>query len=132
MQKNIPHTGYYRFRKWSRKSYAVFSGLGKQITIGCLHKNVADSSLKKHKTGLTCLSFSPVCCTSDTDDFLSFFSDDIGKEQFTTISKYASTQPKQTPRALVSDEACLITNIKSMRREYPPTRSILFFYYPNV
>lgn len=40
-----------RFRKWSRKAYAAFASLGRCVTIGCLSKSVADSSLKKQKAG---------------------------------------------------------------------------------
>ncbi|MFR5758299.1 MAG: hypothetical protein ACLUE2_08795 [Bacteroides cellulosilyticus] len=36
-----------RFRKWSRKAYAAFASLGRCVTIGCLPKSVADSSLSK-------------------------------------------------------------------------------------
>lgn len=47
MKKRL-HTGYrnhipsIRFRRWSRTSYAVFSGLKKNITIGQLSKGVID------------------------------------------------------------------------------------------
>ncbi len=36
-----------RFRCWSRKAYAVFASLGKNVTIGCLRKNVTEQSLTK-------------------------------------------------------------------------------------
>lgn len=42
-----------RFRKWSRKAYAAFASLGRCVTIGCLPKSVADSSLSKQKAGMT-------------------------------------------------------------------------------
>lgn len=38
-----------RFRRWSRKAYAAFASIGKCVTIGCLRKSVADSSLSKQK-----------------------------------------------------------------------------------
>lgn len=38
-----------RFRRWSRKAYAVFCSVGRCVTIGCLSKAVADSSLSKQK-----------------------------------------------------------------------------------
>lgn len=38
-----------RFRRWSRKAYAVFCSVGRCVTIGCLSKTVADSSLSKQK-----------------------------------------------------------------------------------
>lgn len=39
-----------RFHQWSRKGYAVFSSLGRQVTIGKLHNNVTEQSLSKHKS----------------------------------------------------------------------------------
>ena len=41
---------FLRFRKWSRKGYAVFSSLGRQVTIGQLHYDVAERSLAKQKS----------------------------------------------------------------------------------
>lgn len=38
-----------RFRCWSRKAYAAFASIGRCVTIGCLRKEVADSSLSKQK-----------------------------------------------------------------------------------
>ena len=38
-----------RFRRWSRKAYAAFASIGRCVTIGCLRKSVADSSLSKQK-----------------------------------------------------------------------------------
>lgn len=38
-----------RFRRWSRKSYAIFSGLGKQISIGRLRCGIADQALRKNE-----------------------------------------------------------------------------------
>lgn len=43
-----------RFRHWSRKAYAAFASIGRYVTIGCLRKCVADSSLSKQEvTGAT-------------------------------------------------------------------------------
>lgn len=36
-----------RFRHWSRKAYAVFSSLGKHVTIGFVGKGIVDASLCK-------------------------------------------------------------------------------------
>lgn len=38
-----------RFRRWSRKSYAIFIGLGKQISIGRLRCGIADQALRKNE-----------------------------------------------------------------------------------
>lgn len=47
MKKELPRHTTLRFRRWSRKSYAAFASIGRNVTIGCLRKNVADSSLRK-------------------------------------------------------------------------------------
>lgn len=48
MNKNTSSaTTVLRFRRWSRKAYAAFASIGRQVTIGCLRKNVADSALRK-------------------------------------------------------------------------------------
>ena len=36
-----------RFRRWSRKAYAPFASVGRHVTIGCVHKGIADRSLVK-------------------------------------------------------------------------------------
>jgi hypothetical protein len=38
------------FRRWTRKAYAVFSSLGKQITIGHLTSGISEASLCKLET----------------------------------------------------------------------------------
>lgn len=38
-----------RFRRWSRKAYAVFVSVKAYVTIGCLRTGTADSSLSKQK-----------------------------------------------------------------------------------
>lgn len=38
------------FHQWSRKNYAVFSSLGKEVCIGKLHLNVTEASLAKNKS----------------------------------------------------------------------------------
>ncbi len=47
MKKEPVHRQTQRFRRWSRKAYAAFASIGRHVTIGCLRKNVADSSLRK-------------------------------------------------------------------------------------
>ena len=41
------------FRRWSRKSYAVFAGLHKVIAIGHLSSGICEAANKKNDTGLT-------------------------------------------------------------------------------
>lgn len=50
MKKTKPVRHIIRFRRWSRKAYAAFSSIGCCVTIGCVRKSVADSSLSKQKT----------------------------------------------------------------------------------
>lgn len=38
------------FHRWSRKKYAIFSSLGKEVRIGKLHHNVTEASLNKNKS----------------------------------------------------------------------------------
>ncbi len=47
---NIKH--FIRFRRWSRKAYAVLVSLKSNVTIGFLSKNIADKSLCKQKKDL--------------------------------------------------------------------------------
>lgn len=39
-----------RFRRWSRKSYAIFSSLGRCVTIGSVCSSISDLSLRKSST----------------------------------------------------------------------------------
>ncbi|MGL5785425.1 MAG: hypothetical protein ACRCX4_01195 [Bacteroidales bacterium] len=48
MKKNNIRSISIRFRRWSRKQYAVFCSLGKQISIGCLRRGIADQALRKN------------------------------------------------------------------------------------
>lgn len=49
MFKNVRkyHTHLLRFRRWSRKSYAIFCSMGRCVVIGHLKNQIADSSLSK-------------------------------------------------------------------------------------
>lgn len=49
MRNTTPVRHTIRFRRWSRKAYAAFASIGHCVTIGCLPKSVADSSLSKQK-----------------------------------------------------------------------------------
>lgn len=46
------HQPTFRFRRWSRKPYAVFCSLGRHITIGHVCKSIADASLRKTPMGV--------------------------------------------------------------------------------
>lgn len=49
MKYTTPVRHTLRFRRWSRKAYAAFASIGRCVSIGCLRKSVADSSLSKQK-----------------------------------------------------------------------------------
>ena len=36
-----------RFRRWNRKGYAAFASMGRVVTIGCVHKSIAEAALRK-------------------------------------------------------------------------------------
>ena len=47
MRQTIHRIPSFRFRRWSRKAYAAFASIGRHVTIGCVHKDIADKSLAK-------------------------------------------------------------------------------------
>ena len=53
-----------RFRQWSRKAYAVFSSLGKHVTIGFVGKGIVDASLCKSSHSNAACSEGYEFCTS--------------------------------------------------------------------
>lgn len=52
MQRHYRTDQIIRFRRWSRKGYAMFYSLGRCVTIGCLNKEVTEVALKKQKSGM--------------------------------------------------------------------------------
>ncbi|MFR1324934.1 MAG: hypothetical protein ACLSCE_01190 [Bacteroides cellulosilyticus] len=68
MRKRQLYRTTLRFRKWSRKAYAAFASLGRCVTIGCLPKSVADSSLSKQKSGTSAGCKSGRQSLEDTDN----------------------------------------------------------------
>ena len=68
MRKRQLYRTPLRFRKWSRKAYAAFASLGRCVTIGCLPKSVADSSLSKQKSGTSAGCKSGRQSLEDTDN----------------------------------------------------------------
>lgn len=53
MHKNqhSPYTQSIRFRRWSRKRYAVFNSMHRHVTIGEVCRSIADAALSKTKSG---------------------------------------------------------------------------------
>jgi hypothetical protein len=48
MKNSRPYTFLsLRFRRWSRNAWAVFSSVGREVTVGTLHNSVADQSMVK-------------------------------------------------------------------------------------
>ena len=51
MKKVCSYKAYsIRFRRWSRKGYAVFMSLHKAVTIGHVCRSIADAALGKNKS----------------------------------------------------------------------------------
>lgn len=48
VSNQLPTNGTFRFRRWSRKGYAVFFSLGRAVTIGQLSASVSDRFLAKN------------------------------------------------------------------------------------
>lgn len=53
MRKTFNNKLVLRFRKWSRKAYAMFASIGKCVTIGCVKKGIADAALGKQANACT-------------------------------------------------------------------------------
>ena len=47
MRRQISKLQIIRFRRWSRKGYAIFCSLGKSVVIGYLKKGIVEIALKK-------------------------------------------------------------------------------------
>lgn len=53
MHKTYRNRLAIRFRRWSRKRYAMFCSVGRQVTIGMLSKSVTEASLGKQRGVMT-------------------------------------------------------------------------------
>lgn len=65
MHKKQANKKTIRFRRWSRKTYAAFASIGRQVTIGYLRKNVADSSLRKQNSVQTLPYYIQIMTTNE-------------------------------------------------------------------
>ncbi|MGL5319170.1 MAG: hypothetical protein ACRC9Q_10860 [Bacteroidales bacterium] len=100
-QTQRTHPIVIRFRRWSRKSYAIFCGLGKQISIGRLSCGIADLALSKNqrlagKTDLLSTSSYPnphEFSDSDHEEHLvlTLLSDVCMAENLPAVSSFASS-----------------------------------------
>lgn len=57
MKRTIIRTSSFRFRRWNRKAYAAFASIGRHVTIGLVHKSIADKSLAKQ----VCVGSTAIC-----------------------------------------------------------------------
>lgn len=57
LSANTTHNTSIRFRRWTRKNYAVFASLHKTISIGNVVINICNQALKKIKQQNTSLHF---------------------------------------------------------------------------
>lgn len=67
MKKTFSNKQTIRFRKWSRKAYAMFASVGKCVTIGNVKKGIADASLGKQGN---------ICALPVAWDFLSDYTEE--------------------------------------------------------
>lgn len=97
MNKVSPHTRKsIRFRRWSRKAYAVFASLGKSISIGNLSVHMAGESLFRNVALIRL-----------------FISNQLEKEEDT-----------EDPSSLLLSESLVnVTLVRKVSGEYPATYS---------
>lgn len=67
MRKTISNKHMIRFRKWSRKAYAMFASIGKCVTIGNVKKGIVEASLGKQGN---------ICASPDAWNFLSDYTEE--------------------------------------------------------
>lgn len=92
-----------RFRRWSRKGYAMFCSLGKCVTIGNLKKGIADVSLGKQANVCT---LSSVCLPSHEDNAGDQWDDEITPTEY--MLQMFGLQPLQLQAA--AEGSCFLLN----------------------
>ncbi len=131
MRKRITPTSEFsiRFRRWTRKSYAVFAGLGKQISIGCLRKGLIDSSLKKQEA-------SSSNCRTESDSIGQNITQSSETEGLLAVELCPNFTLLQTgilthlwAKVVAEDAAFAVSHNKLLieqRRESPATSEVFF------
>lgn len=121
MKKERPRHTTLRFRRWSRKSYATFVSIGRNVTIGCLRKNVADRSLRKQDAVQT-LPYYIHIMTTDELKAQVLADIDLLPEQAAWLANaadrealYAAAHEITVARAQREFDMCSIINAKSGR-----------------
>lgn len=120
MSKTSPRHINIRFRRWSRKSYAVFCSLGKVVTIGYLRKSAIQASMmKQHLTDEIFVSRSNELCYNKEKE-----KDKIEIDIVLSLFLSKITKPLQTQFVLAN--RCVYNSIINIFMEMPK-EFFLFF-----
>lgn len=100
-----------RFRRWSRKSYAIFASLHKAVTIGQLIVSICDKSLEKLRNRIFEASFNDLFNNNNEEDENELLSTTLEIQILTAIN--ASSDIAQQPlftKNIHPKSDCISTN----------------------
>lgn len=106
-----------RFRRWARKSYAIFCSLKRAVSIGFLKKGIAEASLVKQKAVVTALASPSLFVNELKERILNGGS--ISPEEAVALNQlpgevlYEAAQEITQKRASRTFDMCSIINAKS-------------------
>lgn len=112
-----------RFRRWSRKGYAMFCSLGKCVTIGNLKKGIADMSLGKQAN--VCTSFS-VCLPLQEDNADDQWDDEVTPAEY--MLQMFGLQPLQLQAAAEGSCILLCNFVLAEKKHHASFRFFLFLF----